>query len=125
LEEMDIGDGTVPRPMYVNTNLSREQKDKVRLLAHQFIDIFAWEYTKMPSLGRDLVEHRLPIKEGFKPFKQPPRNYNPAMYDRIKEEVNRLLEADFIRPCRYVEWVSNIVLVEKKNTRKIRVCIDF
>jgi hypothetical protein len=122
---MDIGDGTVPRPMYVNTNLSREQKDKVRLLAHQFIDIFAWEYTKMPSFGRDLVEHRLPIKEGFKPFKQPPRNYNPAMYDRIKEEVNRLLEADFIRPCRYAEWVSNIVLVEKKNTRNIRVCVDF
>jgi hypothetical protein len=31
----------------------------------------------------------------------------------------------FIRPCRYVEWVSNIVPVEKKNTGKIRVCIDF
>jgi hypothetical protein len=39
--------------------------------------------------------------------------------------VERLLEAGFIRPCRYVEWVSNIVPVEKKNTDKIRVCIDF
>jgi hypothetical protein len=24
-----------------------------------------------------------------------------------------------------VEWVSNIVLVEKKNTDKLRVCVDF
>jgi hypothetical protein len=31
----------------------------------------------------------------------------------------------FIQPCRYVDWVSNIVQVEKKNTGKIRICMDF
>jgi hypothetical protein len=31
----------------------------------------------------------------------------------------------FIQPCRYADWVSNIVQVEKKNTRKIRICMDF
>jgi hypothetical protein len=25
----------------------------------------------------------------------------------------------------YAEWVSNIVLVENKNTGKIRICVDF
>jgi hypothetical protein len=40
-------------------------------------------------------------------------------------EVERLLEVGFIRPYRYVEWVSNIVPVEKKGIGKIRVCIDF
>jgi hypothetical protein len=39
--------------------------------------------------------------------------------DRIKEEVDRLLKAEFIRPCRYAEWVSNLVPVEKKGTGKI------
>jgi hypothetical protein len=47
------------------------------------------------------------------------------MYDRIKEEIDRLLKANFIRPCRYAEWISNIVLVEKKGSGKIRICIDF
>src|SRR4051812_28401092 len=47
------------------------------------------------------------------------------MYDRIKEEIDRLLKDGFIRPGRYVEWVSNIVHVDKKNTGAIRVCIDF
>jgi hypothetical protein len=41
------------------------------------------------------------------------------------DEINRLLEANFIRPYRYVEWVSNIVPVEKKESGKLRVCIDF
>jgi hypothetical protein len=39
--------------------------------------------------------------------------------------VDWLLEARFIQPCRYADWVSNIVPVEKKNTGKIRICVDF
>ena len=46
------------------------------------------------------------------------------MYDAIKAEITRLYDAGFIRPCRYAEWVSNIVPVIKKNG-KFRVCIDF
>ena len=48
-----------------------------------------------------------------------------SIYYRIKEEINRLLDADFIRSCRYADWISNIVPVEKKDSGKIRVCIDF
>jgi hypothetical protein len=79
----------------------------------------------MPGLSRELVEHRLPIKDGFKPYKQHPRRFNYTINDRVKEEINWLLQARFIQPCRYAEWVSNIVPVEKKNSGKIRVCIDF
>jgi hypothetical protein len=43
----------------------------------------------------------------------------------VKEEVDRLLQAGFIQPCRYADWVSNIILVEKKNMGKIRICVDF
>jgi hypothetical protein len=43
----------------------------------------------------------------------------------VKEEVDRLLQAKFIQPCHYADWVSNIVPVEKKNTGKIRICLDF
>jgi hypothetical protein len=39
--------------------------------------------------------------------------------------VEQLLKAEFIQPCRYVEWVSNIISVEKKGMGKIRVCVDF
>jgi hypothetical protein len=71
----------------------------------------------------DLVEHKLPIKPGFRPFKQAARSFNPLLHNRIKEEIDRLLKAKFIQPCRYMEWVSNIVPIEKKNTNKIRgVC---
>ena len=79
----------------------------------------------MPGLSRELVEHQLPIKEGFRPYKQPSRRFNLEIYDRVKEEVNQLLEANVIRTCRYADWISNIVPVEKKGSDKIRICIDF
>jgi hypothetical protein len=43
----------------------------------------------------------------------------------VKEEVNQLLDAKFIRCCCYADWISNIVPVEEKGTKKLRVCIDF
>jgi hypothetical protein len=79
----------------------------------------------MPGLSRDLVEHKLPIKPGFRLYNQAPRNFNPLLHSHIKEEIDKLLKAKFIQPCSYTEWVSNIVPVEKKNIDKIWVCVDF
>jgi hypothetical protein len=95
------------------------------VLLKNFVDCFAWEYSEMTGLNRDLVEHHLPIKSGFRPYKQPVQNFNPEIVAKVKDEVGQLVKAGFIQPCHYAEWVSNIVPVEKKGTRKIRVCVNF
>jgi hypothetical protein len=124
LEKVDIGDGVVPQPTYVSAHLNTSQKQEIIELLKAYMCCFAWDYTKMPWLSRELIEHRLPIKAGFRPYKQGARNFKPEIIRRVKEEVDRLLEARFIQPCRYADWVSNIVLVEKKNTGKIQICVD-
>ena len=43
---------------------------------------------------------------------------------KVKEEIEKLLKAKFIRPTRYVQWLENIVPMMKKNG-KLRVCVDF
>jgi hypothetical protein len=52
-------------------------------------------------------------------------SFHPDLLPRIKDEIQSVLEDNFIRSCRYAEWVSNIVLMEKKDSGKLRVCIDF
>jgi hypothetical protein len=86
---------------------------------------FAWDYTEMPGLSRELIEHRLPIKASFRSYKQGAQNFKPKIVGRVKGEVDRLLQARFIQPRRYADWVSNIISVEKKNTGKIWICVDF
>lgn len=43
---------------------------------------------------------------------------------QTKAGVKRLLKVGFIKTVRYVEWLSNIVSVTKKNGQ-VRVCIDY
>nr|ABA92239.1 retrotransposon protein, putative, unclassified [Oryza sativa Japonica Group] len=69
LEEVDIGDGTKPRPTFVNKNMRADYKVKIIELLKEYVDCFAWEYHEMPGLSRELVEHRLPIKPDFRPYK--------------------------------------------------------
>ena len=64
LEKVDIDDGTTPKATFVNKNLLAEYKTDLINLLKEYVDCFAWEYHEMPSLSRDLVEHRLPIKAG-------------------------------------------------------------
>ena len=49
---------------------------------------------------------------------------HPCKAVAIKEEVEKLLNAGFIYPIPLTEWVSNIVLVDKKQGT-IRVCIYY
>jgi hypothetical protein len=44
--------------------------------------------------------------------------------EEVEKEIEKMLEAGFIRPCRYAEWISSIVPVQKKDGRW-RVCVDF
>jgi hypothetical protein len=117
MKEVDVGDGTVPRQAFVNKNLDPMFKLELIKILKEYVDCFAWNYNEMPGLSRDMVEHKLPIEPGFKPYKQPRRNFNLDIYDRVKQEINQLLDAKFIRPCRYADWISNIVPVEKKEQR--------
>ena len=40
-------------------------------------------------------------------------------------EINRLLEAKFIREIKESTWLANTVLVPKKDTDILRMCVDF
>jgi hypothetical protein len=44
--------------------------------------------------------------------------------EEVKKEIEKMLEARFIRPCRYAEWISSTVPVQKKDGWW-RVCVDF
>jgi hypothetical protein len=41
LEEIDIRDGIIPRPTFVNKNMSLEHKDAIIKLIRDYVDCFA------------------------------------------------------------------------------------
>ncbi|KAI5351531.1 hypothetical protein L3X38_004422 [Prunus dulcis] len=79
----------------------------------------------MLGLDRRLVEHKLPIKEGYLPVKQARRRMSMETELKVKEEIERLVKAGFIRPAIYADWLANIVPVLKSKTRAVRICVDY
>ena len=71
-------------------------------LLKEYRDYFAWDYDEFPGLGRSLVEHKLLIKPGYKPVKPQPIMMTPEVTANVKEEIERLLKARFIRIARYI-----------------------
>jgi hypothetical protein len=78
----------------------------------------------MPGIPREVIEHKLDIDLAFNLIKQKERRYTLERRETIWLEVNKLLEAGFIRPVDYPSWLANPVLVEKPD-KSWCMCIDY
>jgi len=78
----------------------------------------------MPGIDRKIIQHHLNVNPDCKPVQQKRRIFAPEDNKVVTEEVEKLLEADFIREVFYPEWLANVVMVKKSNG-KWRMCVDF
>jgi hypothetical protein len=44
--------------------------------------------------------------------------------EEVKKEIEKMMEVGFIGPCRYAEWISSIIPIQKKDGQW-RVYVDF
>ena len=79
----------------------------------------------MSGVPRELAEHYLNINPGAKPVKQAMRRFGDKKCRAIGMELAKLLEAGFVVEVIHTDWVANPVLVPKKNTEILRMCIDY
>lgn len=90
----------------------------------EFQDVFAWNYEGLKSYDTNVIQHKIPLKEGHKAFKQKFRRINPTLMPSIEKDVKIMYDAQIIAPIRYSYWISNLVTTRKK-TGEIRLCADF
>lgn len=64
LESIDLGAEGVLRLTKISGLLMDKEKKSITCLLHQYKDCFAWHYHEIHRLARELIEYRLPIKEG-------------------------------------------------------------
>ena len=78
----------------------------------------------MPGIDPKIVVHEIKTYLDAKSIRQRLRLIHPRKAAVIKAEVEKLLRAGFIYPIPLTDWVSNIVLVTKKQGT-IRVCVNY
>lgn len=87
-------------------------------------DVFAWTHENMPGIDPSIIVHQLNVDENAKPIKKKRRSFAAERNQVAANEIEKLLQANFIREVHYPEWLTNIVLVKKSNG-KWRMCVDF
>jgi hypothetical protein len=77
------------------------------------------------SVVKDNVEHALNVDPKAQPVKQPLRRFDEPKRKAIASELHRLKNSGFIQEIKASTWVSNLIIVPKKNTDIQRVCVDY
>ncbi|XP_027166352.1 uncharacterized protein LOC113766349 [Coffea eugenioides] len=124
IEVVNIGTETEVKEIKISIHLNKKQRKEMIEFLTMFQDVFAWSYNDMPGISTDIVVHRLPTDPNFPPVKQKPRKFKPDMSLKIKEQIEKQLNARIITVSHYPIWLSNPVPVPKKNG-EVQVCVDY
>jgi hypothetical protein len=124
ITDCNIGTTENSKIIKLSKALALEQKDRYVSLIKSFVDTFARSYEDLKTFDTDIIQHKIPLKDGSKPFRQKIRKFNPMLMFVIEKEMKRMLDARIIVPLRYSNWVDNFVLVRNKNG-EIHLCVDF
>ena len=110
--------------VHIESNCSSEEIAIYTSLFKEFRDIFSWSYEEMPGIDPSIVKHEIRTYPDARLVQQKLRPVNLCKAVAVKAEVEKLLKASFIYPIDLTDWVSNPVIVNKKQGT-IRVSIDF
>ena len=101
------------------TRIGTGMKEKARKDLIQFlrksIDVFAWSHDDMSGINLSVITRRLNMYPFSKPVHQKKRVFTPKRDKAIKEEVQKLSTAQFIKEVYYPDWLANVVMVKKAN----------
>jgi hypothetical protein len=61
-----------------------------------------------------MSEMRIPLNPYARPVKQRPYRLNPKYKEKVKIELDRMLEEGIIEPVEESEWIRPMVVQEKK-----------
>nr|GEW01414.1 DNA-directed DNA polymerase [Tanacetum cinerariifolium] len=123
-------------------NLKVDEREALINVLKSYKWAIAWKISNIKGINPRFCTHKILMEDDYKPVVQSQRRVNPKIYDVIKKEVIKLLDAGMIYPISDSPWVSSIHCVPQKGgmtvvanennelilTRLVtgwRVCIDY
>uniref|UniRef100_A0A2N9HIA5 Uncharacterized protein n=1 Tax=Fagus sylvatica TaxID=28930 RepID=A0A2N9HIA5_FAGSY len=124
LISVSVAEDKAQRQFLIGDSLSEEHRSWLLTLLKEYQDVFAWTPYEAPGVNSKFVCHELNVSPEYKPVIQKARRTAPQHAEAVREEVERLLKIGAVQEVLYPQWLSNTVVVKKKNG-KWRVCMDF
>nr|GEZ69714.1 reverse transcriptase domain-containing protein [Tanacetum cinerariifolium] len=93
-------------PVIIAKELGDEEKSALIKVLKSHKRAIAWKLSDIQGINPEFYTHKILMEEDYKPAVQHQRRVNPKIYDVIKKEVEKLLDAGLI--CRISDspWVN-------------------
>ena len=84
--------------------------EKVAKLLREYQDLFTIKFLDLKGILSDLGIMRITLKLDTKLVRQRPYCLNPKYKEKVREEMDKMLEACIIEPIEESNWVSPMVV---------------
>lgn len=98
--------------------------DKVVELLHEYQDLFPSKFTNLKGTIKDLGMMKITLNLNKKLVKQRPYHLNSKYKEKVYLQLDKMLTAGIIEPIEESDWVSLMLVQEKKQEVEIRICVD-
>jgi hypothetical protein len=112
------------KAVMISQDLSPSEEAELLSFLDRNNDVFVWHTSDLMGVSRDIIEHKLQMNPSAKSRKKKLHKKSDEKVVAAKAELQRLLDAGFIREFLYPSWLVNVVMA-KKNNGKWRMCTDF
>jgi hypothetical protein len=123
IKKVNIGIEETPKLANVGDYWDAATIDKITELLHEYQDLFPTKFNDMKGIKGPMGEMRIPLRPCVKPSKQIPYRLNLKNKEKVKIELNRMMEARIIELVEESEWIIPMVVQDKK-TGEIMICVD-
>jgi hypothetical protein len=97
--------------------------ERITDLLCEYSDMFPTTFTEMKGIAGELGEMNINLKPEARLVRQRPYRLNPVYKQKVKVEIDRMLEAGIIEPVEESKWISPMVVQEKNQGGDKDLCI--
>jgi hypothetical protein len=123
INKVNIGIEKTPNLANVGDYWDATTIDKITELLHEYQDLFPTKFTDMKGIKGLMGEMRISLKPDERLVKQRPYRLDPKYKEKVKIDLNIMIEAWIIEPVEESEWIIPMVVQDKKKI-EIRICVD-
>ena len=101
-------------PVIISSQLYQDQEERLLAVLQGRKEAIGWNLSDLKGIDPSLCTHRIFLEEDSHPSREAQRRLNPKVWDAVKDEILRWLNAGIIYPISDSPLVSPVHVVPKK-----------
>ena len=102
------------KPVIISSQLNEEQEKWLLDVLWRNEQAIGWTLADFWGLDPSLCTHRIFLEDESRTVREAQRRLNPKVWEAVKEEILKWLNAEIIYPISDTQWVSLVHVVPKK-----------